>query len=55
MDDTILDDRIKERFEGEKSIRNPITKGKLPTFGSNVKAVTVKIKDQLVQLKEDAS
>ena len=44
---------IKERFEGEKSIWDSITKSKLPTFGSNVKTVTVKIKDQLVQVKEE--
>ena len=44
---------IKERSEGEKSIWDPITKSKLPTFGSNVKTVTVKIKDQLVQAKEE--
>ena len=37
---------IKKRFQGEKSIWDPITKWKLPTFGSNVKTVTVKIKDQ---------
>ena len=34
----------KKRFDGEKSIWHPIT--------SNVKAATVKIKDQLVQVKE---
>ena len=37
---------IKKRFEGEKPIWDPITKWKLPTFGSNVKTVIVKIKDQ---------
>ena len=49
----LLENIIKERFEGEKSIWDPITKSKLPTFGSNVKTVTVKIKDQLVQVKEE--
>ena len=47
-----LENFTKERFEGEKSIWDPITKRKLPTFGSNFKTVTVKIKDQLVQVKE---
>ena len=42
----LLENFTKERFEGEKSIWGPITKRKLPTFGSNVKTVTVKIKDQ---------
>ena len=49
----LLENFTKERFEGEKSIWGPITKRKLPTFGSNVKTVTVKIKDQLVQVKEE--
>ena len=49
----LLENFINERFEGEKSIWEPITKSKLPTFGSNVKTVTVKIKDQLVQVKEE--
>ena len=49
----LLENFIKERFEGEKSIWHPITKSKLPTFGSNVQTVTVKIKDQLVQVKEE--
>ena len=48
----LLENFTKERFEGEKSIWGPITKRKLPTFGSNVKTVTVKIKDQLVHVKE---
>ena len=39
-----LENVIKKRFDGEKSIWHPIT--------SNVKAATVKIKDQLVQVKE---
>ena len=42
----------KERFKAEKSKWKPITKTKLPTFGSNVKDATVKIKDLLVQVKE---
>ena len=49
----LLENFTKERFEGEKSIWGPITKRKLPTFGSNAKTVTVKIKDQLVQVKEE--
>ena len=48
-----LENFTKERFEGEKSIWDPITKRKLPTFGSNIKTVSVKIKDQLVQVKEE--
>ena len=48
----LLENFTKERFEKEKSIWDPITKSKLPTFGSNVKTVTVKIKDQLVHVKE---
>ena len=51
----LLENFTKKRFEGEKSIWGPITKRKLPTFGSNVKTVTVKIKDQLVQVKEEHS
>ena len=35
-----LENFIKERFEGGKSIWDPITKRKLPTFGSNFKIVT---------------
>ena len=49
----LLENFIKERFEGEKSICDPITKRELPTFRSNAKTVTVKIKDQLVQVKEE--
>ena len=49
----LLENFIKVRFEGEKSIWDSITKSKLPTFGSNVKTVTVKIKYQLVQVKEE--
>ena len=49
----LLENFINERFEEEKSIWEPITKSKLPTFGSNLKTVTVKIKDQLVQVKEE--
>ena len=49
----LLENFMKEKFEGEKSIWDPITKSKLPTFGSNGKTVTVKIKDQLVQVKEE--
>ena len=41
----LLEYFTKERFEEEKSIRDPITKRKLPTFGRNVKTATVKIKD----------
>ena len=41
----LLENFTKERFEEEKSIRDPITKRKLPTFGRNVKTATVKIKD----------
>ena len=48
----LLENFIKERFKGKKSIWDPIAKRKLPTFGSKVKTVTVKIKDQLVQVKE---
>ena len=40
----LLENFMKERLEGEKSIWDPITKSKLPT---------VKIKDQLVQVKEE--
>ena len=49
----LLENFMKEKFEEEKSIWDPITKSKLPTFGSNGKTVTVKIKDQLVQVKEE--
>ena len=44
---------LKERFEGEKPIWDPIAKNKLSTFGSNVKTVAVKINYQLVQVKEE--
>ena len=49
----LLENFIKERFEGEKSIWEPITKKQTTSFGSNVKIVTVKLKDQLVQVKEE--
>ena len=49
----LLENFTKERLEGEKSIWDPITKRKLPTFGSNIKTVSVKIKDQLVDVKEE--
>ena len=41
----LLGNFTKERFEEEKSIWDPITKRKLPTFARNVKTATVKIKD----------
>lgn len=44
---------MKERFDRGKSILNPMTKRKLSAFSSNVKAVTVRMKDQLVQVKEE--
>ena len=49
----LLENFIKVRFKGEKSIWDSITKSKLPTFGSNVKTVTFQIKGQLVQVKEE--
>ena len=49
----LLEHFLKETFEEEKLIWNPITKSKLPTFESNVITVTVKIKDQLAQVKEE--
>ena len=49
----LLENFIKEIYEGEKSIWDPITKRKLPTFLSNIKTVTVKMQDQLVQVKEE--
>ena len=48
-----MENLIKERFDEKKSIWDPMTTRKLPTFASNVKAATVKIKDQLVQVKEE--
>ena len=49
----LFENFIKERLEGEKSIWGPITKKQTTSFGSNVKIVTVKLKDQLVQVKEE--
>ena len=49
----LLENFIKERFDREKSIWEPITKKQTTSFGSNVKIVTVKLKDQLVQVKEE--
>lgn len=39
---------MKERFDRGKSILNPMT-----AFSGNIKAVTVKMKDQLIQVKEE--
>ena len=41
----LFDKFRKLRFEGQKSIWEHITKRKISTFGSNVEAVTVRIKD----------
>ena len=49
----LFENFIKERLEGEKSIWGPITKKQTTSFGSNVKIVTIKLKDQLSQVKEE--
>ena len=51
--DKLLQKYIRERLEGDKSIWDTMAKRKLPTFVSNVKSVTVKIKDQLVNVREE--
>ena len=43
-----LQNFMKERFDRGKSILNPMT-----AFSGNIKAVTVKMKDQLIQVKEE--
>ena len=42
-----------EQIIGDKSIWDPLTKRKFPTFASNIKSTTVKIKDQLVNIKDE--
>ena len=42
-----------ERLEGNKLIWDTMTKRKLLTFVSNVKSVTIKVKDQLVNAREE--
>ena len=42
-----------ERLEGEKSIWDPMTKRRLPTFASKKKLVKVKLQDKVGTLKEE--
>ena len=42
-----------ERLYGEKSIRDPMVKRKLPTFAETTKKVNVKVNNKVVQLKEE--
>ena len=44
---------IEERIVGSKSIWHTISKRKLPTFANNKKVVTVKIRNQLINIKAE--
>ena len=49
----LLDQFIENRFIGDIPIDATMRKNKLPTFTSNSKTITVKIKDKLVKVREE--
>ena len=51
--DQLLHKFISERLEGEVSIWDPVRRRKLPTLQINAKTINIKLKDQVVTIREE--